>query len=70
MPSKTLSQKIFQQSNMPHFAMGAITVPWLYFQIHLGTAGVPGPINQGFAAILGLWTSYVFGVVAHAKGEK
>lgn len=69
-PSKSLSQRVFTQTNMPHFAMAAITTLWLYFQVTLGTAGVPGPINQAFAAVLGLWTSYVFGVVAHAKGDK
>jgi hypothetical protein len=49
--------------------MGIVTTLWLYFQITLGTAGVPGPINQAFAAIFALWTSYLFNA-ANLKGNK
>lgn len=52
-------RKLFCQDNLPHFAMLILFITWLYFQITLGTAAVPPAINTSFAAISGLWFSYV-----------
>lgn len=59
----------FSTTALPHWAMGLVTLFWLYFQVTLGTAGVPGPVNQAFAAIFALWTSYLFNA-ANLKGNK
>lgn len=58
---------IFQEKFLPHWAMGIITTIWLGFQLKLGDAGVPGTLNQGFATMLGLWTTYVFKQLAERK---
>lgn len=52
---------------MPNWSMLIVFVTWLYFQLTLGTEGVPGPINQAFAAIFGLWSSFV--IRERARGE-
>lgn len=59
----------FSPTTLPHWAMGIVTVLWLYFQITLGTAGVPGPIQQGFAGCLGMWTTFAF-ARANLKADK
>lgn len=51
--------KVFTLDTLPHWAMLVLFLTWLYFQITLGTAGVPAPLNQAFAAISGLWFSYL-----------
>lgn len=43
----------------PHIAAGVIFLTWLYFQVTLGTSGVPGPVNQSFGAISGLYFAYI-----------
>jgi hypothetical protein len=51
--------KLFTLDTLPHWAMLVLFLTWFYFQITLGTAGVPPPLNQAFAAISGLWFSYL-----------
>lgn len=57
----------FRQENLPNWTMLITFVTWLYFQITLGTAGVPGSLNQAFAAVFGLWSSFI--IRERARGE-
>lgn len=54
-----VSRRWFTQKSLPHWAMGLLSVTWLFFQMTLGSEGVPGPLNQGWAACLGLWFGYI-----------
>jgi hypothetical protein len=64
-----VKRNLFGASALPHWAMGIVTSLWLYFQITLGSEGVPGPIQQGFAGCLGMWTTFAF-ARANLKGDK
>lgn len=43
----------------PHVTALTIFATWLYFQLTLGASGVPGPVNQSFGAISGLYFAYI-----------
>jgi hypothetical protein len=66
-PAPAPRRKLFAEKNLPHFAMGILFLTWLYFQITLGTAAVPPAINTSFAAISGLWFSFV--IREQSKGD-
>lgn len=62
--------ELFTEKAIPHWVFGGITAVWGYFQIALHGVGVPGEINQGWAACLGLWFGYLISQQSDQKVEQ
>jgi len=61
---------MFREKYLPHWTMLIMAMMWSYFQVTLGTEGVPPTINQGFSAMLGLWVGYIFKLHTQEEAKK
>ena len=69
-PAKpSLTSKLFQDKNLPHWGMFAVASMFGVYTVFLGPAGVPQTISLGFSATLGLWYNYLIRQRANKNGS-
>lgn len=63
----SLSSRLFQEKNLPHWGFGAITALYVGFNLAIyaatdSIAAVPPTISLGWTTTLGLWFHYLIGL--------